>query len=145
MMQAICSGTRKLAALALLFCVVVFSARVFGQDAATSDDPMTTVQHFKTSLDAEDVTAMCELMAESDGSGPLKRLHFETMQSSMSELIKLWRYVPFSYDAADINTDKTPNKANVRVTVSQLKHQVRFSLLKFDSSWYIADVEIYFK
>lgn len=138
-------GLRTRATLAALIMTMVSPAIAVSQATTVSADPMTTVEQFKKSLDADDVESMCELMAESDGSGPLKRLHFEKMQSSMSELIKLWQYTPFSYGASEINDGKTPYRATVQVIARQMKQEVRFTLLKFGARWYISDIEIFFK
>jgi hypothetical protein len=115
------------------------------QDERASADPVEIVQQFKTVLDANDVTSMCRLMTESDHSSPLSRLHFESMQSSMNELVTLWRYAPFAYGQMTINSNKTPSNATVWVSVGQLKQDVRFTLLKFPAGWFIADIEIYFR
>ncbi len=130
---------------ALVIAVLALPTPAFAQVNGSSTDPTATVQSFKKSLDAADVTGMCKFMAESDSSGPLNPLHFEKMQSSMSELIKLWQFASFSYNDADIDDGKTPAQAVVRISISQMKQEVRFSLLNFGTAWYIIDIEIYFK
>lgn len=144
-MRAAMDGLNRRMGLAVLVAALLLPTKAVSQAMDASDDPLTTVQQFKNSLDADNVSTMCKLMAESDGSGPLSRLHFEKMQSSMSELIKLWQYTSFAYGGSEINTGKTPFQATVRVIASQLKQEVKFTLLKFGSNWYISDIEIYFK
>jgi hypothetical protein len=131
-----------------LVCIaatMLLSSGGLAQESETSGTPLDVVEQFKSSLDQDSVSVMCSLMAEDDDSGPLKPLHFEKMQSSLSELIKLWQYASFSYDEPTIDATRTPNRARVRVSISQLHQQVTFTLLKFGSSWYISDIEIYFK
>ncbi len=143
-LEVLTGSTVRLAAgtiIALLALPIVASA----QTTEPSDAVLRTVQLFKSSLDQDSITTMCELMAEEDGSGPLKRLHFEKMQSSLSELIKLWKYAAFSYDEPEIHTSTAPYKAIVRVTASQIRQNVTFTLTNFGSNWYISDIEIYFK
>ncbi len=115
------------------------------QTTESTDAALKTVLLFKSSLDQDSITTMCGLMAEEDASGPLKRLHYEKMQSSLSELVKLWQYAQFTYGEANINTSKTPYRAVVRVSASQLRQDITFTLLKFGTGWYISDIEIYFK
>ena len=133
----------------ILLIVVIgtlsFLPTAHSQQPSSDDDPLASVRQFKSKLDADDIPSMCALLTESDRSAPLTRLHFESMQMSMSELVKLWRYTPFTYGGMEISSDKTPNQAFVHVTAYQLKQEVRFTLLQFDSSWYIADIEIFFK
>jgi hypothetical protein len=133
------------AAFVVVMAVMLIPSKAVSQASDDSEDPLSTVQQFKKNLDADDISSMCERMSESDGSGPLARLHFEKMQSSMSELVKLWQYTSFSYSSSQIFADKTPNQAIVMVTATQLKQEVKFTLLKFGSGWYISDIEIYFK
>ncbi len=135
--------TTVLASVAILSLAMPTSA--VAQTTESTDAVLKTVQLFKSSLDQDSVTTMCGLMAEEDGSGPLKRLHYEKMQSSLSELIKLWQYASFTYTEPDINTSKMPYRAVVRVGASQLKQDITFTLLKFGTGWYISDIEIYFK
>lgn len=130
---------------AILLVTTLLSSVAVSQASTDADDPMTTVQQFKKSLDAGDVTSMCAFMAESDSSGPLSRLHFEKMQQSMSELIHLWQYTSFAYGSTQTKTDVVPPRATVRVSATQLKQTVTFSLLKFDTGWYICDIQIYFR
>ncbi len=127
----------------IVFSVPAGTARC--QDDRASADPMETVQQFKFDLDANDITSMCLLMTESDHSAPLSRLHFEGMQSSMNELVRLWRYTPFAYGQMTIDDGKTPSRATVWVSADQLRQNIRFTLLRFPTGWFIADIEIYFK
>ena len=133
---------------ALLWAVTItfaISQPAISQVVASVDDPAGTIRKFKTSVDENDLSSMCSLMAESDSSGPLTPLHFEKMQSSMSELVKLWQYTSFSFNGTTIDENEMPPRATVKVTASQIKQQVRFALLKFKTGWYICDIEIYFK
>ncbi len=115
------------------------------QDDRGAADPTEIVQQFKSDIDANDVTAMCTLMTESDHSAPLSRLHFESMQSSMNELVKLWQYTSFTYGQMTTDNSKKPLQATVWVAAGQLRQDVKFTLLKFPAGWFIADIEIYFK
>ncbi len=133
------------AMLAAVLALLLLPATAVAQTSESTDAVLKTVQLFKSSLDQDSITTMCELMTEDGGAGPLKRLHFEKMQSSLSELINLWRYTPFSYNEPEISTAKVPYRAVVNVTASQLKQNITFTLLKFGSNWYISDIEIYFK
>jgi hypothetical protein len=139
-------GLLKWQSVVAMLCVTtLLSSIAVSQVSPGSSNPMTTVEQFKKSLDAGNVTSMCGFMAESDSSGPLVRLHFEKMQQSMSELIKLWQYTSFAYGGTQINTDAAPPIATVHVSAAQLKQEVTFSLLRFDTGWYICDIQIYFK
>ncbi|MBI3585882.1 MAG: hypothetical protein HY088_01980 [Ignavibacteriales bacterium] len=109
------------------------------------DTPLKTVQQFKQSLDENDLVAMCGLMTETDGSEPLKRAHYEQMQQSLEGLVKLWQGVSFSYGEPETNTSQEPNRSIVKVRVTSQNQEIRFTLLKFSASWYILDIEIFFK
>lgn len=109
------------------------------------DTPLKTVQQFKQSLDENNLVAMCGLMTETDGSEPLKRAHYEQMQQSLEGLVKLWQGVGFSYGEPETNTSQEPNRSIVKVRVASQNQEIRFTLLKFVASWYILDIEIFFK
>lgn len=126
-------------ALAMLLNVITVTALVAG------DTPLKTVQQFKQSLDGNNLVAMCDLMAETDGSEPLKRAHYEQMQQSLEGLVKLWQGMSFSYGEPETNTSQEPNRSIVKVKVAQQNQEIRFTLLKFGASWYILDIEIFFK
>lgn len=126
-------------ALAMLLNVITVTALVAG------DTPLKTVQQFKQSLDGNNLVAMCDLMAETDGSEPLKRAHYEQMQQSLDGLVKLWQGMSFSYGEPETNTSQEPNRSIVKVKVAQQNQEIRFTLLKFGASWYILDIEIFFK
>lgn len=139
------SGARHRLSLGVVIMTLAVSPTAISQVAASLDAPAATVRQFKASLDQNNLSSMCSLMAESDRSGPLTTLHFEKMQSSMSELVKLWQYTAFSYGGTTIDDNRKPTVATVHVTASQLKQEVRFTLLRFTTGWYISDIEIYFK
>ncbi len=131
----------------LLMTCTTLTVPILGVAQVTegSTDPQRVVQNFKGSLDDDNISGMCASMTESDRSGPLNRIHYETMQSSVTELVKLWRYASFTYTGVEIQDERTPNRALVHVTAAQLRQDITFTLLKFGSGWYICDIEIYFK
>ncbi len=120
--------------------VVVWSLQLCAQ----SDTPFKSVQGFKAALDNNDLSTLCQYMAEDDGSGPLKRIHYEQMQRSIEGLVSLWRGVPFSYPNEPVY-NKTRTEATIKVEVPTLSQEIKFTLLKFGNAWYIFDVEIYFR
>ncbi len=141
-----CTDSKKMqsvpfAAIAMMLLPLIGNAQI----VVGSDDPQVVVQNFKASLDDDNISGMCAVMAETDRSGPLSRLHYETMQGSMSELVKMWRYVSFTFGQVEIHNEKTPNWALVHISADQLKQEITFTVLKFGSGWYICDVEIYFR
>lgn len=99
---------------------------------AFGDTPLKTVQQFKQALDANNGAALCQLMVEEDGSGPVKRIHYEQMQRSIEGLVALWRGVPFSYGSEPVIISRQ-NQATVKATVPSLSQDVKFILLKFGS------------
>lgn len=109
------------------------------------DTPQKTVEEFKKSVDENDMYAVCQVVTEEDGSGPLKSIRFEQMSRSLESLTSLWRGQPFIYGDVEISTDKKPDQATVKVEVPNLSQEVKFVLLKFGNAWYIFDMEIYFK
>ncbi len=139
------SGVALPLMLAAFLGLLLLPTTAASQTSESTDAVLKTVQLFKSSLDQDSITTMCQLMTEDGGAGPLKPLHFEKMQSSLSELIKLWKYASFSYNEPEISTAKTPYRAVVNVEASQLRQRITFTLLKFGSNWYISDIEIYFK
>lgn len=125
--------------LTMIFNVITVHSLLAG------DTPLKTVQQFKQSLDENNLVAMCSLMAETDGSEPLKRAHYEQMQQSLDGLVKLWQGVSFSYGETETNTSQEPNRSTLKVRVARKNQEIRFTLLKFGASWYILDIEIFFK
>jgi hypothetical protein len=113
--------------------------------AAVNDTPLKTVQQFKITLDNSDLAGLCLFMAEDDGSGPLKRLHYESMQRSLENLVTMWRGQRFVFGAVEMRTTKQQQRATVNVEVPSLSQQIQFTLLKFGNAWYIFDMEIYFR
>jgi hypothetical protein len=112
------------------------------------ETPVSVLQKFKAGLDKADYAAMCRLMAEEDGTGPLKPVLYEQMQRSLEGLVKLWRGIPFQYGTAEIqelNENGSRTVGTVQVNVLNLRQEVRFVLLKFGQSWYVFDLEIYFE
>lgn len=129
----------------LLGLALLWSNSAYSQSNTTNDTPLNAVRLFKANLDRDSITSVCELMAEEDASGPLQRIHFEKMQNSLREIINLWRGVQFSYGVTEINSSKQPFRASMTVSVPKLKQEVSFTLLKFETGWYISDIEIFFK
>lgn len=129
-------------AVCLLLIVFVGSRQ---QALAQDSTPTATVRQFKEKLDAADFQGACKLMAETDQSGPLKLKHYEQMQLSLDGLAKMWRGATFSLGNEQINTDTQPPSATVAVSVTGPNQDVKMKLLKFDSTWYIVDIEIFFK
>ena len=84
-------------------------------------------------------------MAEEDASGPLQRIHLEKMQNSLRVIFNLWRGVQFSSGVPHINSSQQPFRATTTVSVPELKQEVSYTLLKFETGWYISDIEIFFK
>lgn len=107
--------------------------------------PKETIQSFKSFLDKGAVESLCKLMAESDGSGPLRAENFDAMRASIENLIPLWRGQTFYYYAVMNEETKNPPRAVVTIELPQLKHYAKFTLLRFNTLWYIADIEIVFK
>lgn len=127
------------------FAFVIFCQILTIQSLVAGDTPLKTIQQFKQSLDENNLVAMCGFMTEIDGSAPLKRTHYEQMQQSLEGLVKLWQGVGFSYGEPETNTSQEPNRSMVKVRVASQNQEIRFTLLKFDASWYILDIEIFFK
>jgi hypothetical protein len=109
------------------------------------DTPLKTVQEFKTALEANNLVTMCALMAESDGSEPLKRSNYVQMQQSLQGLVKLWQGLAFYYSEPIVDASSTPNRAFLKVRIERPSQEVKFTLLKFGANWYIFDIEIFFK
>jgi hypothetical protein len=128
----------------ILYSSLVLVGLVTTGAFAFGDSPLKTVQQFKQALDANNAAALCRLMAEEDGSGPLKLVHYEQMQRSIEGLVTLWRGVPFTYGTESATTSRQ-NQATIKVEVPSLSQEVKFILLKFGNEWYIFDMEIYFK
>ena len=131
----------KLAGSLLLIILFGGLQRALAQEAAPTD----IVRQFKERLDENDFQGACKLMAETDQSGPLKLKHYEQMQLSLDGLAKMWAGATFSIGNAQINSDALPPSATVAVTFAHPNQEVKVKLLKFDSAWYIVDIEIYFK
>lgn len=136
--------------LCLLLVLCVFSAGTAqAQVADTSklqlETPVMTLQKFKAALDKTDYPSICRMMAEEDASGPLKAVHYEQMQRSIEGLVNMWRGMPFQYVTTTIRTEGTPPACTIHVNVLNLRQEVKFVLLKFGRSWYVFDIEIYFK
>ena len=131
----------RLGWLAIVFPVVVLAQR--SATTTTNDTPLKAVQLFKGALNANNVETMCGYLTEEDGSGPLKRIHYEQAQRSLEGLIAMWQGQTFHYGTTTYSKDET--RATVNVEVPSLSQSVQFILLKFSTRWYIFDMEIYFK
>lgn len=129
-----------------ILSVLVLGIIVAGMptSALASDTPLKAIQAFKEALDANDLATMCQYMSDEEGTEPLKRVNYEQMQRSVEGLVSLWRGVPFSYNDVPTLTSKQ-TEVTVKVDVPSLSQEVKFTLLKFGSAWYIFDMEIYFK
>jgi len=134
----------SLCRLVIFFGVLILSVG-FNPLLKAQSAPKETIQNFKSYLDNGAVESLCKLMAESDGSGPLQAENFDVMRASLENLIPLWRGQTFYYSAIIVEETKTPPRAVVTIELPQRKHQAKFTLLRFDSLWYIANIEIIFK
>lgn len=123
----------------------ILAQQVMVGQAPANDTPLRALQSFKGKLDENDLVAACGLMAESDGSGPLKREHYEQMQTSLDGLAKMWEGVEFYFGGPEVNTSKQPNVAVATASLNRPKQEVNFTLLKFGTNWYISDIQIFFK
>lgn len=112
---------------------------------AQAETPVSVLQRFKAALDKLDYSVICRLMAEEDASGPLKPVRYEQTQRSLEGLVNMWRGTPFQYGDVSMQTVENLQQSTVRVSILNLRQEVKFVLLKFGSSWYIFDIEIYFK
>jgi hypothetical protein len=125
----------------MVFPVVVVAQRP--ATTTTNDTPLKAVQLFKSALDANNVERICGYLTEEDGSGPLKRIHYEKTQRSLEGLIAMWQGRTFQYGTTTYSKNDT--RATVNVEVPSLSQSVQFILLKFGNRWYVFDMEIYFK
>lgn len=112
---------------------------------AQASAPAPTVQKFKEYLDQGAVESICRLMAEHDRSGPLSAKNYDAMRTSMENLVPLWRGESFAYGSISVDESKLPARATINVKILRLKQDARFTLLRFGTLWYIADIEIFFK
>ncbi|MEP0821960.1 MAG: hypothetical protein HRF44_03845 [Ignavibacterium sp.] len=128
---------------------MVLTPLVAGQQHDTSkvkvETPVSVLQKFKTALDKSDYATICRLLAEDDGSGPLNPVRYEQAQRSLEGLVNMWRGVPFQYGEVTTRIMENTEQATVLVSILNLQQSVKFVLLKFGPSWYIFDIEIYFK
>jgi hypothetical protein len=60
------------------------------------------------------------------------------------ESLEMWRAVPFTYGQTEYSNEENFT-ATVTVEVKSLSQEVRFVLQKHSKTWYIFDIEIYFK
>ena len=107
--------------------------------------PLGTLQYFKEKLDAGDLVAVCGVMAEADSSGPLKREHYEQMQSSLDGLAKMWDGVEFYIGVPEVDETAEPDRAVIKARVPRPKQDIKFTLTKLGALWYISDIEVFFK
>lgn len=128
----------------LLIAIVPAMARQDSTKTQT-ETPVLVLQKFKAAVDRNDYATICKLMAEDDASGPLKPVRYEQMQRSLEGLVNMWRGTPFHYSTVTVQTKEGLHQSTVHVNVLNLRQEVRFVLLKFGTSWYIFDIEIFFK
>jgi len=109
------------------------------------DTPMRTVEEFKRLIDRSDLVGLCRLMAEADGSGPLKTSNYEQTQLSFENLGRMWSGHSFSYVSERYSSTAATQRATIVVRIARHDQEVRFTLLKFETGWYISDIEIFFR
>lgn len=130
-----------------LVALVAVSASAQKPDTTKTqpETPVSVLQKFKTALDKSDYAVICRLMAEDDASGPLKPVNYEQKQRSLEGLVNMWRGAPFQYGDVSFQMVENLQQSTVRVSILNLRQEVKFVLLKFGQSWYVFDIEIYFK
>lgn|GEM_PF-2503891 len=128
--------------LALIWLFLI--AASVGNILYAGDTPMRTVEEFKRLVDRNDLVGLCRLMAETDGSGPLKTSSYEQVQLSFGNLVQMWGGNSFSYVSERFGSGN-PQRATVITRVSRHGQEVKFTLTKIESDWFIVDIEIFFK
>ncbi|HEX9828989.1 MAG TPA: hypothetical protein VGB10_02145 [Bacteroidota bacterium] len=113
--------------------------------AGSDSTPLKTVELFKKGIDENDMLVICKVMSDEEGTGPLKQASYEQMQSSLEGLSTMWRAKPFTYGETTYTGGNTATSATVKVEVKSLKQEVNFVLEKYGNSWYIFDIEIFFR
>lgn len=135
------STVQKLRLIALF---LIFPSVASSQQAAT-ESPVEAVRRFNALLNNGDLVTLCRMIAEPDGSGPLKPANFERTQTSFAELMKMWMGRRVTYDRVIFPVEKDSTKAQVIVSIIDLRQEARFTLLRHQEAWLILDIEVFFR